>query len=405
MVLLGLAYFIIFIPPNARGASDIPHFVSGDEAVDYPYVVHMLEPSQDIHELWWRLIIYGDYHYGYPFYLASFLSLLPLRLATGDSFFANVQLNLLILRQATSVLPIILAAVVLVYLQTRFRKPLAAAGLMLFLLFIPGVVRQSIQWWHPDAMAVLCVVLTIFFLDRDRLRFGRNFWLAAVFCGLATAIKLQGVFFVLTIPGYILAGVIKKVIRWQRAALAALGFVMLMSVTIVASNPFLFYASQREKLVRVQTQKQQDITLGYTHDDPYYYQKGPQFWTWTLENRYGPVPLLILLAAGVAAGCAWGTNRSLNLLILSWSIPLSVYLLYFVAPKPDHYWLPVMLPLFSTPAGGLGMLHRGWRSDQPRWAKIAAGAALLIAFAALLLWTASNLSIDIQLWLAGFRVG
>ncbi len=402
---LGLAYFLSFIPPNARGASDIPHFVTGDEAVTYPYVVNMLEPSQDIHELWWRLIIYGDYHYGYPFYLASFLSLLPLRLATGDLFFANVQLNLLILRQVISVLPIILAAMVLVYLQTRFRKPLVAAGLLLFLLFIPGVVRQNIQWWHPDALAVLAVVLTIFFLDRDRLRFGWNFWLAAVFCGLATAIKLQGVFFALTIPGYILAGTIKKAIRWKRASLVAAGFVMLMCVTIVASNPFLFYASQREKLVRVQAEKQQEITFGYAHDDPAAYQKGPQFWTWTLENRYGPVPLLLLLAAGLAAGCAWGSRRGLSLLILSWSIPLSLYLFYFVAPKPDHYWLPVMLPLFSTVLTGLGMLVHAWQGSQRRWVKLVAGAGLLLAAAALVYWTTSNLSIDVQLWLEGIRVG
>ncbi len=405
VALLALAYFACFIPPNARGANDIPHFVSGDEAVTYPYVVHMLEPSQDIHQLWWRLIIYGDYHYGYAFYLASFLSLLPLRLAAGEPFFANVQLNLLILRQAISVLPMILAAILLVYLQTRFRKPLAAAGLLLFLFFIPGVVRQNIQWWHPDALAVLSVVLTIFFLDRDRLRFGRNFWLAAVFCGLATAIKLQGVFFILTIPGYILAGLVKKVIHWPRAALAATGFVVLMSVTIVASNPFLFYSSQREKLVRVQVEKQQEITVGYAHDDLYYYQKGPQFWTWTLENRYGPLPLLILLAAGLGASCLWGSRRGLSLLILSWSIPFSLYLFYFVAPKPDHYWLPVMLPLFSSAATGLELLQHGWNSSQPRWARLAAGAALVIAAAALVLWTASNLSVDVQLWLDGIRVG
>ncbi len=405
VALLALAYFICFIPPNARGASDIPHFVSGDEAVTYPTVVHMLEPSQDIHELWWRLIIYGDYHYGYPFYLASFLTLLPLRLAAGAPFFANIQLNLLLLRQAISVLPVILAAILLVYLQTRFRKPLAAAGLLLFLFFIPGVVRQNIQWWHPDALAVLSVVLTLFFLDRDRLRFGRNFWLAAVFCGLATAIKLQGVFFILTIPGYILAGLAKKMIHWKWAALAAAGFVLLMSVTVVASNPFLFYASQREKLVRVQAEKQQEITVGYTHDDPAAYQKGPQFWTWTLENRYGPVPLLVLLAIGLGAGCAWGERRGLSLLILSWSIPLSVYLFYFVAPKPDHYWLPVMLPLFSTAAGSLELLHAGWRSRQPRWARLAALAALVIAFTTLVLWTACNLSVDVQLWIAGFHAG
>ena len=76
------------------------------------------------------------------------------------------------------------------------------------------------------ALAVLAVVLTIFFLERDRLRFGRFFWLAAVFCGLATAIKLQGVFFFLTIPGYILAGLLKKKILPGRAALAAVGFVV-----------------------------------------------------------------------------------------------------------------------------------------------------------------------------------
>jgi 4-amino-4-deoxy-L-arabinose transferase-like glycosyltransferase len=405
VAVLGLAYFICFLLPNSRGASDIPHFVSGDEAVTYPYVVHMLEPSQDIHELWWRLIIYGDYHYGYPFYLASFLSLLPLRLASGNLFFDRVQLNLLILRQMISVLPMILAAMVLVYLQTRFRKPLAAAGLLLFLFSIPGVVRQNIQWWHPDALAVLAVVLTIFFLDRDRLRFGRNFWLAAVFCGLATAIKLQGVFFFLTIPGYVLAGLIKKVVRWKGAALAALGFVLLMSVTIVASNPFLFYASQREKLVRVQAEKQQEITFGYAHDDPAAYQKGPQFWVWTLDNRYGPVPLLLLLAAGLAAGCLWGSRRGLSLLILSWSIPLSLYLFYFVAPKPDHYWLPVMLPLFSTAAGGLELLHHAWQGSRNRWLKLAALAALVIAAAAMVYLTASNLTVDIQLWLEGMKAG
>ena len=38
----------------------------------------------------------------------------------------------------------------------------------------------------------------------------------------------------------------------------------------------------------------------------------------------------------------------MNGLILTWIIPFSIYLLYFVAVKPDHYWLPVMVPLFSA---------------------------------------------------------
>ena len=401
---LCLLYFVCFIPPNSRGASDPGHMISGDEGITYPYVVHMLESATDIHDLWWRLIIYGDYHYGYPFYLASMLSLLPLRLLAGNSFFDHMQLNLLILRQVISVLPIILAAVVLVYLQTRFRKPLLAAGLLLLLFSIPGVVRQDIQWWHPDAMTVLAVVLTVFFLDRDRLRFGRNFWLAAVCCGLATAIKLEGFFFGLAIPGYLLAGIIQKKLSLRRSLLVGLGFVVLMSVTIVVSNPFLFYATQRDKLVRVQTEKQAELTNGYTHDDPAGYQKGPAFWEWTLNRMYGPTPLLLLLAAGLAAGCIWGPNRAANRLLLAWSVPLSLYLFYFVAPKPDHYWLPVMLPLFSAAAVPLQLLDGLRKSSPRRGVKLAAAAGLLLVAVLLVGWFAANLSYDVPHWLGAMTV-
>jgi len=403
LVGMGVVYFLLMIPPNLHGAMDTSHFISGDETITYPYVVNMLQSSKDIHDLAWRMIIYGDYHYGYPFYLASFLSLLPLRLASGDAFFNNTQLNLLILRQAISVLPMILAIGVLVYLQTRFRKPRVVAGLALFLFSIPGVVRQDIQWWHPDAMTVLAVVLTIFFLDRDRLRFGRNFWLAAVFCGLAAAIKLQGIFFVLTIPSYLLVGLVKKKFGLRRAVLLGLGFVVLMSAVVAVSNPFLLYQSQREKLVRVQTEKQNEIALGYPTGDPATYQKGPQFWEWTLNRMYGSTPLLLLLAAGLVAGCVWGSRRGLNLLVLSWSIPLTLYLFYFVAPKPDHYWLPVMLPLFSTVASPFEQLFSAWRSTSRRGVKLAAGAAFVILALAMLNWFGSSFSYDISYWTAAVR--
>jgi hypothetical protein len=398
---LGVVYFLSMIPPNLRGAMDPTHFISGDEAVTYPYVVNMLQPSKDIHELAWRMIIYGDYHYGYPFYLASFLSLLPLRLFSGATFFANTQLNLLVLRQVISVLPMVLAVAVLVYLQTRFRRAWVAAGLTLFLLSIPGVVRQNIQWWHPDAMTLLAVVLTIFFLERDRQRLGRNFWLAAFTCGLATAIKLLGIFFVLTIPGYLLVGLFQKKITFKRTTLAGLGFIVLMSVTIVISNPFLMYQSQREKLVRVQADKQLEIAVGYTHDDPAGYQKGPQFWEWTLNQMYGSTPLLILLAGGLVCGCVWGQRKGLHRLILSWSIPLTLYLFYFVAPKPDHYWLPVMLPLFSSVVTPLELLYKGWKTASKPWGKWAAAAGLILATIALVYWFGANLSYDIPHWIQG----
>ena len=34
--------------------------------------------------------------------------------------------------------------------------------------------------------------------------------------------------------------------------------------------------------------------------------------------------------------------------MLGWAIPYSIYLLWFVAVKPDHYWLPILIPVFSA---------------------------------------------------------
>ena len=400
----GVLVFALFIPANLHGAWDIDHMTTGDEHVTYPYVLHMLQPSQSLSEFWWRLIIYGDYHYGYPFYFASALVLLPQRLVLGQAFFEQTTLNLLVLRQLINILPLLLAAGLLVYLQTRFRSSWRSAGLFLFILAVPGVVRQNIQWWHPDALALLAVALTLFWLERDRLRFGHNFWLAAAACGLATAIKLQGPFFVLVVAGYLLAGWRQRRASAWRTALLGAGFAAVMAAVTVVSNPFLFYPSQVEKLLQIQSQKQAEMNLGYTdREDPALYQKGPQYWRWTLETWFGPLPLLAGLAAALVAGCLWGSHRFANRLILGWAIPLSLYLLYGVAPKPDHYWLPVMLPLFSLALAPLDLLvpwagkfSLAWLKKEPAGARskpavvftrIASMALVLLLCA----WFAANL--------------
>jgi hypothetical protein len=355
IAIIGVVYFLAFCFPNARGAADETMLgnLSHDEAITYPYVVHMLTPGKDIHETWWRLIIYGDYHYGYPFYFYSMLVLLPVRLIYGLNFTAHTQLNLLLLRQLVSVLPIIITAGLLVFLMTRFRGWLRSVGLFIFILAIPSVVSQNLNWWHPDAMTLLAIVLTIFFLERDRLRLGKYFYIAAVTCGVAIATKLLGFFFFITIPAYLIAGLVKKTINIKKAALGALGFVLLMSVTILVSNPFLFYQTQRVKMVTIQTEKSQELSVGYFHDDRTYYQKGPKWWKWTLENWYAPEWYLYFLGFSLLAGCLVGSRKFLHRLMLTWIVPYSTYLLFFIAPKPDSYWLPAMLPLFS---GSLSLL-------------------------------------------------
>ena len=212
LLAIGAVYFILFFFPNATGAEN-EHMMlvfSNDETIIYPYVMRMLEFGKDIHEIWGRLIIYGDYHYGYPFYFVSFLVLLPVRLIFGDQYTAHTQLNMLLMRQFVSTLPMILALGMVTYLQTRLKSTWRSIVLFVFLLFVRGFVFQNLSWWHPDALAVLMVVLTIFFLDRDKLHFGKNFYFAAFTCGMATAIKLVGFFFVFAIAAILLGGLFQR---------------------------------------------------------------------------------------------------------------------------------------------------------------------------------------------------
>jgi hypothetical protein len=350
VLIAGILIFLLFFWPNGQNAAD-EHMLlirSQDEPVIYPIVVRMLSTSQDIHEAWGKLIIYGDYHYGYPFYFLSFITLLPVKWLFGEQYTSQTQLNLMLLRQFISVFPMILAVGVMTFLQTRFKSLLQSILLFLFLISIGGIVRNNINWWHPDALAVLAIVFTLFFLDRDHFRVGRNFYLAAAFCGLATAIKLQGVFFAPTILVYLIYARVKNHISTRQTLLAAVGFIIVMTLAAVLTNPFLFYSGPRQRFFDIQAFKTTELSSGYTHDDPTYYQKGPYWWLWTLKKWYGHPLFWVFTIVSLAAGCFFGKNRLINLLIVLWSLPLSIYLLYFVAVKPDHYWLPVILPFFSA---------------------------------------------------------
>ncbi len=360
IIAICLAYFLVMAVPNALGAKseNMLAATSVDEPVTYPYVVRMLTPAADLKDLFTRWVIYGDYHYGYPFYFLSALVVLPVRLVNGALFTNYTALNLWLLRQLISVLPMLLVAGLLVFLQTRFEKPWAAVGLLLILLSMRAVVRSSIQWWHPDALSLLAVVLVFFFLDRDQLRFGRYFFLAAAACGVAAGIKFAGFFFFLVIFAYLLAGFFRKVLTLPRTLLYAGLFLVVMAAALVISNPFLYNRGAREELVHIQSFKAEELDLGYSHDDPLYYTKGPSWWAWTLETWYAGPLLLGFLLVSLASGCIWGPNRLLNRLILLWIVPYSIYLFYFVAVKPDHYWLPVMLPLYSTALNIPLAIHR-----------------------------------------------
>jgi 4-amino-4-deoxy-L-arabinose transferase-like glycosyltransferase len=165
------------------------------------------------------------------------------------------------LRQLINVLPMLAAVLLLVYTWTRFKSVWRALGLFVLLLAVPAVVDNNL-WWHPDSLGMLFVALVFFFLDRDNLRFGRNFILAAAFCGVAVGTKYLGVFFVFAIPLYLVWGSLTHKIHWKRSLGLGALFVGVMAAAVVVSNPLLLLPQERAELISTQVWQFQQTTVG-----------------------------------------------------------------------------------------------------------------------------------------------
>ena len=348
LILIGVIYFIIFIFPNLTGAHD-EHMLfmsSQDESFQFSFLKNMLTPGKDIHETRSHWISYGHYIYGYPFYLYSALLILPVHWLYGTQFLNQTQIILLILRQFVSVLPMIIAILILVFMQTEFHNRLISVVLFIFMLSIPGVVRNNISWWHPDALACLSVVLTLFFLYKDKQHFRGYFYLAAFFCGLSIAIKSIGVFFVLTIAGYILCGLFLRNITIKQGINKSIIFLAIMVSVVIFTNPLLLKTPQRNRIFEVHLEHHYYFTHGWPDGEPY--STGLKPWIPVISKWYGEPFFIIFALLSIIFSSIGGKFKGANRLILSWILPYSIYIIAAIAIKPDHYWLPIMLPLLSA---------------------------------------------------------
>ncbi len=343
LVLISIFYFILFIFPNNTGAGDqmMISLFEPDEFAQYPIVIKMLTPHEELDKTILNFIAYRHYYYGSPFYFSSAFLLLPIE------FIGNIrqttQLNMLLLRQFISVLPMLGALLLLTHTQTKFNSHAKAIGLFIFLLSVSAVVENNL-WWHVDSLAVFFVALTIFFLDKDDLRFGRDFILAAASTGLATGTKVIGLFFFLAIPTYLLVGVISKRLTWRTMMQRALLFVGVMLAAIIISNPYLLLSSQAARMIRMMGNQSAAMSVGWTLS----YAKGPASWFPIIEDLYGQLIFIALSLLALGLGIWKSENRVRHLLIAMWSIPFGIYILYAIAIKPTHFFLPILLPIYSS---------------------------------------------------------
>ena len=345
---IGLLYFLAFAPLNYLRDKNTHFDLHPDEGVIYPDVVKVLIWQGSFGTTVRNILDGWQWWYGYPYLPMSAAVLVIPRLIFGETFGQNLQLNIFLLRQFVSVLPMTLALILLVYLVTRFENKLFSIGMFVFLLFIPGVVKYNFQFWHPDGIILLLTLLTFFFLERDQLRFGHNFYLAAVTSALSLAIKLFGAFFVLAIAGYLLAGWLQKALSFRKMLLVGLGFLLVMAGAIVISSPTYLVPSIVRTALGTWVSQQNALLHGYAIPDPSgVYQTGLANSLHFFSIYYMKDHVFFLSIASLLVGSFWGARKYLSRIILAWCVAIGFFLINYAAMKSVHYMIPLMLPLYS----------------------------------------------------------
>ena len=364
---MALAAFLYYIPLNLQGTENLETFYQdpSDEVVIYPILVDTLIPGENMSATLYHIFIYEDYHYGYPFYALSQIVLLPVVLVAGQGFASLTQINLLLLRQLVSVLPILLAGLVVVFLATRFRSAWKAAGLYLLILTAPGIYSYNIRFWHPDGLNALFITLVIFFLVRDRLRFGHNFYLAAVYCGLSTGTRLYGAFFFLSVAGYLLAGLLQNKINWRQMLLHGMLFIAVMTAALLLTSPYLFRADARGRMLEIMAGKSGEMALGLRQT-----RSGGH-----LPHRLGclaaflPVLFCGTFLQPVSAVFnhsripVWQAAHSITEYCWAGYWRWGLYLVYFVMVKSIQYLIPLYLPFYGGVYGFSEAVRYGLRGE------------------------------------------
>jgi hypothetical protein len=321
-----------------------------DEYSQFQVVNNMTTVGTSAIETLKNLLFYNYYFYGYPFFVTSTLSILPAKAVEHYAgTFDSPTLYLVILRQLSPLFNLI-SILVLVYLWTGFKSTARSLLLFGFLAALPGVFRNN-MWWHPDALLAIFVCLTLFALATDELRFGPWFYLGAVACGVAVGVKVLGVFFFLTVATYLALGLIRRRITFRESLRHASLFIAVMIVTIVLTNPLLVIPSVAKEYAAAQ----QKIAARNAVPDDIGAPTGPSGWyAVTLKTSFGFWWMYVIALSACLMGILADRRKQLlNILILTWVIPLSVYLVFFVAhTRGSRYFIPVFLPLMSCIGNG-----------------------------------------------------
>ena len=348
ITLLSILYFILFVLPNLTGAKDVVMISTfeHDEFAQYPHVVRMITPGDTFYQSIRNFVVYLHYFYGYPFYFFSAISIFPLKIILGPDWIENTKIIMVVLRQMINVLPMIMAALIMVFVTTKFKVLWKSLLLMLLLLTIPAVVSNN-MWWHPDSLLTLFSVLTIFFLIQDDFKFGKYFYLSGIACGLAIGAKILGVLFVLTYAVYLFYGLFTKRLKIFRFLGSSILLLLIVVATVTISNPLLLLPIERGEIVRSFTMLLKESTSGFW----VFSESGNNNFSTVfsvLAANYGFSLITLVSIGSLIIALRKKETRTISIVNITWLIGFMVYFLFIASTIRPHYFLPVMVPLYSN---------------------------------------------------------
>jgi hypothetical protein len=393
LALLCAAYVLVFVPANRTGASDVNMLsvFKLDEFRQFHVLWEMTSPKDTVAETLHGFIAYDYYYYGFPFIAVSALIFGPLRSAYVASNEPGLTAASALLLRELSPLFTALAIAILVALWTRLHSLPRMIALFVFLGALPAVVANNL-WWHPDALVLFWVVVTIAALSLDRARLGRWFYAAALACGLATATKTIGLWFFGAVALNLVLARSQR--RPLEIALAGVRFAALMVLAIAAASPHYFLPSEWKEIAESISTWKQGIDVGWGTKGA----TGLAVWSSTLRSGFGWVltsVALLALCSLTALRAKHPEHRHLAAVILAWVLPLAGFLIARVALQEERYLLPILVPLFSC--AGSPVLWQALRHRSDGYAP----RILAAAFAALLLaQLGSNLVQDLSRYTA-----
>ncbi len=198
-------------------------------------------------------------------------------------------------------------------------------------------------WLHPDGLVIFFSAMVLYFLWKDGHQLGKNFYWAAVFCGVLTSTKLVGLYFFLAVLLCLIWYLNKNQGNWKQVFKAGSLFIGLMLLCFLFANAFLFSKYGRIQYFYTLQGQTSWLSEGYG----VIYAKGLKAALPTLRQDYGSAAFIALAFALTGFGIWQEHGRFKSALILAWVLPLSISVFFFTHFK-YQYWLPVALPLFSN---------------------------------------------------------